>query len=228
MIETAIPYASIGAVPPKAGDHWFVNFCRNRKREELPGESIHSWSPTLASAHDTARFGRLVFPTETIWRSDFSNIDEDWRIGVPRDDIYVTHTVKDGHLVLHVRSDKLDAKENQGESTEINISFKPQRQPYVPKLENPVNLEWRFRFKGPGLLRIRAHTGAKGNKQRLSHQILRPAGYEDAGWTVGVGDKPDAGGGELPNLAYCFFALKVLPNADFIFEVDCIKVVVRP
>jgi hypothetical protein len=228
VVEMAIPYTSLDAVPPKPGDHWFVNFYRNRKREEFPGEALHSWSPTLASAHDTARFGRLDFPTKTVWQADFNSFDEDWRVGVPRDDIQVTHTVRDGRLILHVRSGRLDAKENQGKSTEINVSFKPKRQPYVANLDGPVNLQWRFRFQGPGMLRIRAHTGAKGNAQRLSHQLLRPEGYEDAGWTVGVGDKPDAGGEELPNLAYCFFALKVLPNADFTFEVDYIKVVERP
>ena len=34
-------------------------------------------------------------------------------------------------------------------------------------------------------------------------------------------------GGELTGLAYCFFALKILPNADFTFDVDQLKVLER-
>jgi hypothetical protein len=226
-IELAIPYTSLNAVPPAPGTHWFANVYRNRKRDTRPDELLQAWSPTLASAHNTARFARLDFPAKTIWEADFETFAEHWQIAVPRDDIQVTPTVTDGRLRLHVGSNALDAKKNQGKSTEINISIRPKHRPRVTKLDGPVNLRWRFRFKGPGLLRIRTVAGDKGNRNRVSHWIPRPSNYEDAGWVVGIGDKPDKGSGELTGLAYCFFALKILPNADFTFDVDQLKVLER-
>jgi len=226
-IELAIPYTSLNAIPPTPGTHWFVNVYRNRKRDARPGEALHAWSPTLASAHNTSRFARMDFPAKTVWEADFEQFTEHWQVAIPRDDIQVTPTVTDGRLALHVTSDGLKSEENQGKGTEINIFMIPKHRPRVGSLDAPVSLKWRFRFKGPGLLRIRAHAGDKGNKNRVSHWIYRPANYEDAGWVVGIGDKPDDGGGELANLAYCFFALKVLPNADFTFEVDELKVMER-
>ena len=55
--EMAIPFASLGAAPPKKGDVWGLNVFRDDK--EL--KASFAVSPVLDSAHDTSRFLPLEF-----------------------------------------------------------------------------------------------------------------------------------------------------------------------
>jgi uncharacterized protein DUF4838/cellulose/xylan binding protein with CBM9 domain len=221
VVEMAIPYKSLNALVPTPGSNWMVNFYRNRKRKGKDDESLHSWSPTLASAHNTARFGTLIFPTKVVWHSDFSNFEKQWLVKTYRDDINVTPVVKEGRLTLHVSSNKMDAKENMSKSPEIKIKYLPAKRPIAAPLAAPIRMDWRFRFDGTGLVRARAHAGSK--EGGLGHYIYRPKIYKDTGWIVGADDKKGAGLA-LAKLDYCFFALKVGPLADFNFELDYIRV----
>ena len=60
-VELAIPFRSLVAEPPRAGDCWRVNFCRIDRPPGVPRE-LSSWSPAgRASFHTPKRFGTLRF-----------------------------------------------------------------------------------------------------------------------------------------------------------------------
>ena len=59
--EWAIPFASLGAPPPRAGDRWRANFFRI---DQANGGEYAAWSPTFADPPDfhlPHRFGVLIF-----------------------------------------------------------------------------------------------------------------------------------------------------------------------
>ena len=59
--ELAIPFRSLVAQPPAAGDCWRVNFCRIDRPPGVPRE-LTSWSPAgRANFHTPERFGVLQF-----------------------------------------------------------------------------------------------------------------------------------------------------------------------
>ncbi len=59
--ELAIPFRSLVAEPPQAGDCWRVNFCRIDRPPGVPRE-LSSWSPAgRANFHTPERFGTLRF-----------------------------------------------------------------------------------------------------------------------------------------------------------------------
>lgn len=59
--ELAIPFRSLSAASPKAGDCWRVNFCRIDRPAGVPRE-LTAWSPPRrASFHTPERFGILEF-----------------------------------------------------------------------------------------------------------------------------------------------------------------------
>ncbi len=59
--ELVIPFRSVTAAPPQAGDCWRVNFCRIDRPPGGPRE-LSAWSPTgRASFHTPERFGILQF-----------------------------------------------------------------------------------------------------------------------------------------------------------------------
>ncbi len=59
--ELAIPFLSLAAAPPRAGDRWRANFCRIDRPPGVPRE-LTAWSPTgRASFHTPERFGILEF-----------------------------------------------------------------------------------------------------------------------------------------------------------------------
>lgn len=59
--EMAIPFRSLVAEPPQAGDCWRVNFLRIDRPSGVPRE-LSSWSPAgRASFHTPERFGTLQF-----------------------------------------------------------------------------------------------------------------------------------------------------------------------
>ena len=56
-VELAIPFADLGVVPPKPGDAWRVNFCR----QELPSRELTAFSFTGGGFGIPSRFGVLKF-----------------------------------------------------------------------------------------------------------------------------------------------------------------------
>ena len=59
--ELSIPFHSLTAAPPQAGDRWRVNFCRIDRPPGVPRE-LTAWSPTgRANFHTPERFGVLEF-----------------------------------------------------------------------------------------------------------------------------------------------------------------------
>jgi Domain of unknown function (DUF4838)/Carbohydrate family 9 binding domain-like len=221
IIEAAIPYKSLNAIPPKPGAHWLVNFYRNRMRKGSESEGLHAWSPTLASAHNTGRFGKLIFPTPKLWKSDFTKFGKNWRIITPGPHLKVTESVKDGRLILKVKATK---KWPSKKSSEFRVGYKPKKRPFVSS-KKPMAMQWRYQLsRGTGLVRLRAHVGAM--KQELVHTDGRPKLLQGAGWTVGAAKPRKAGPPD--KLRHAFFAVKVEPGADFTLEVDYIEVTQKP
>ena len=62
-VEAAIPFASLGIPPPKPGDSWRANFCRNRVLGGIEAENM-CWSATYGSFHTPTRFGKIIFAGE--------------------------------------------------------------------------------------------------------------------------------------------------------------------
>jgi hypothetical protein len=59
--ELSIPFASVAAAPPVAGQRWRANFTRIDRPPGIPRE-LSAWSPTgLAQFHVPSRFGVLEF-----------------------------------------------------------------------------------------------------------------------------------------------------------------------
>lgn len=59
--ELAIPFLSLAAAPPRAGDCWRANFCRIDRPPGVPRE-LTAWSPMgRGSFHTPERFGILEF-----------------------------------------------------------------------------------------------------------------------------------------------------------------------
>ena len=59
--EFSIPFRSLSAAPPEAGDRWRVTFCRIDRPPGVPRE-LSAWSPTgRATFHTPERFGILDF-----------------------------------------------------------------------------------------------------------------------------------------------------------------------
>jgi len=229
VIEAAIPFAALNAVPPKPGSHWIVNFFRNRPRKGQ-GEPIHAWSPTLASAHDRSRYGKLVFPSKTVWRSDFTNPKAlKQKVWAYRKDTKVTRKVVDGRLVVHVKTGDL------GGATYTDVRIDCHTQPSRVLLKKPVKFEWRFRGEGKaGHLYIVARASADGPRavhlRTITHKARRLLG---TGWNVATADKPLLSKGgkpnvtELPSLAHCIVTLRIGPKSDFTFEIDYFKLMER-
>lgn len=66
-LEVAIPFSSIGAQPPKAGDAWGINICRS-------GTGVSVWVPIGLDFHRPDRFGTVIFGAYgDWWRRGFKN-----------------------------------------------------------------------------------------------------------------------------------------------------------
>ena len=87
IVEAAIPFSSLTAEGPYAGETWGVNFCRNEK----PSGETSTWAPLSQFAfHLPAEFGRLTFADmppappaaavapDLVGRWDFARLQGQW------------------------------------------------------------------------------------------------------------------------------------------------------
>ena len=63
VVEFAIPFATLGAKPPKAGDRWGLNVARQRVPDGKQNARLEqtAWSVTYGSFHVPSRFGTVTF-----------------------------------------------------------------------------------------------------------------------------------------------------------------------
>jgi uncharacterized protein DUF4838/cellulose/xylan binding protein with CBM9 domain len=222
--EMAIPFKSLNLDTPTPGTMWYVNFYRNRPRSGGTVERF-AWSPTMGSFADTSRFGFLEFPHPILWKSDFSEIIKNLKIP-QKENVQISAEEKDGILKLHVK-----ANEKLKEPVEVKFNL-PMSTPVTFK--GAALFEWAFRFKGEGLQRVRIHAQDMETKNSLNHWFFnRTSQSKSAGWIIGQIDdntpkkpwkKQDKINIPLKRVDCLFFALKVSPGADFIFEVKNIKI----
>lgn len=59
-LEMAVPFSDFGVTPPKPGESWGINICRN-------GAAISTWVPVGREFHRPDRFGLLVFGEYRDW-----------------------------------------------------------------------------------------------------------------------------------------------------------------
>ena len=228
VIEMAIPYQALHALPPEPGSSWAANFYRNRPREDLLTEPLHAWSPTLASAHNTSRFGKLTFPAPTLWRSDFTDSGSmELKVWAYRQDAKLSHEVRDGRLVVRVKTGDLGADEYT--TVRVDVYPKPQ-----PSFDAPVQFEWRFRVDGDGLQYIVTRASAGGpDASHLRYIGHKARMLQGTGWNLGVADEPrrnkgdQPGGRELTGLAHCTVSIRAGSDADFAFEIDYLRILAR-
>ena len=228
VFEMAIPYTSLNTEVPKPGDHWMANFFRNRPREGVPrSQGDFSWSPTAKSHHNTTRYGRIQFPTETYWTAGLEDFKGSWSIKSnvsgsiqefkPGQQITITPSLKKGHLLLHVQAD-----DDLPKGTELKFVSRKAKATFL----KPVSLDWKFQFKGKGLRRARHYAVGKEPKSQLSSSLRSPQGSTRSGWVFQQAIKPTQG--DLKDLSYYAFGLAIEPGADFVFEIDQIRIQARP
>ena len=221
--EMAIPYTTLKTSPPRPGDHWMANFFRNRPRDgALNREIDFAWSPTFESHHMTSRYGRIEFPTETYWTADLTNFAPSWSIKQivsgsirafePDQHIKITSSRKHGHLFLHIQAD-----EELPRGTELKFVSSKAKATF-PK---PVTLDWKFQYHGKGLNRVRHYAVGTQPKSQLSSALPTAKDGARSGWVFQEAVKPTQG--DLRNLSYYAFGLAIEPGADFVFEIDQIR-----
>jgi Domain of unknown function (DUF4838) len=229
VFEMAIPYTSLNTSAPKPGDHWLGNFYRNRPREGVRlSESFFAWSPTMRSAHDTSRFGRIEFPTKTLWTAELGSLSKAWNVlekrpnvpivkFAPGGHITITPTFEDGRMLLHIQADAKMPK-----PVELKFTSRKAKATF----DGPVALDWKFRFKGKGLIRARHYAATPGNPTVLPSFFKPAQDSSGSDWINQLAVKPTKG--ELPSMHYYAFGLMIKPGADFVFEIDRIRVMARP
>ncbi|HID07692.1 MAG TPA: hypothetical protein EYP10_11175, partial [Armatimonadetes bacterium] len=62
FLEFAIPFATLDCPPPKPGDAWGFNICR--ERYATGEQELFNWSPTGGNFHTPQNFGHLLFAGE--------------------------------------------------------------------------------------------------------------------------------------------------------------------
>jgi hypothetical protein len=217
VFELSVPFASLGAVPPGPGSHWVVNFFRNRPgRTDARHPRLMGWSPTLADAHDTSRYGVLRFPAKTVWRASFDDFARNWKTEREYEGVQLEPTVADGNLLLKVKA--LPSLEKQVEIKYVNMGAKA-------TFDRPTNLQWRFRFDGPGLARTRTYMHSRESNAKQEDIFRFASGSTGSDWVLRIAARHS--GAELPSMTYYCFCLLVEPGADFTFEIDDIRVVER-
>ncbi len=222
QFEIRIPYASLGAPTPKEGrSEWLANFYRSRPRGEDKG--YQAWSPTMGkSFFDTRCFGILRFATAPLFEIDFAKAAisiQDWsEAPVPKD---ASWSLKDGKLVVSVKA--LPAL-----ASEASASVYFDKIPKLP-LDKPAKVEWAFRHKGVGLKSVTMCLKSsydQDKKRAVASKVLQIVPVADHGmsdWQRGAMRIPD-GAVKLDDISYWDLSLRFAPGADFVFELDYVKV----
>ena len=61
VVEIAIPYDALGVKPPKPGDNWGLNICRQRIGSDPSKREMSAWSIPYTSFHVPTHFGTVTF-----------------------------------------------------------------------------------------------------------------------------------------------------------------------
>ncbi len=223
QFEMAIPFASLNAKVPVAGkSEWFVNFYRNRPRGEDKG--YQAWTPTMGKPFfESSRFGILRFSTTPLYEINFEKAAisvQDWTtVPVPKE---ASWRLKNGNLVVNVKA--LPAL-----TTDATTSVYFDKIPKLP-LDQPVKVEWGFRYKGVGLkavgLTVKSSHDPETQKRSVASktlQIIPVANNTTSDWQRGALKIPD-GEIKLDDIFYWDLGLRFAPGADFTIEIDSIRV----
>jgi len=191
----------------------------------LAGASVIVCFAALATCRLNAADQAVTSPTnqETeLFKMDFTTAGlsiQDWTdIPIPKE---ASFCLKDGELVISVKA--LPALTADA-TTFISID----KIPKLP-LDKPVKIEWRFRYKGAGLksvdLTVKSSYNQENKRDAASKTIpIAPSvsnGFSD--WQRGS-VKVDSGKSKFSDISYWDLGLQFAPGADFVIEIDYIKV----
>jgi len=226
QFEMAFPYKAIHALTPKPGDFWYINFYRNRPRDD-GSPRYHAFAPTKSAFSNVSRFAVMKFPKKPRLLYDFKSHKPKftvWKESSPS--AVCTHEIKNGIAYLKVRYPKTATKKGRVSFSISGIGV---------KLEGPILSYYRFRYRGHGLDSITFHLRSKDwTQQNVEFRPMhRPEKEVDVKeWETVVGDrvysyatgKPTYP--EYPNdINTIGIGLDMLPDADIVIELDEIRVV---
>ncbi len=218
--ELRIPFAAMGAPAPKAGcSEWFVNFYRNRPRGRDKG--YQAWSPTLGKPFfDTRYFGILCFQDRPLFVFDWKSMKTAIKNA---GSLRTSQAVKGGRYQAVFKE---TGKAGAGTGGNPWIDF------YAPvlRLEQPVVVEYRFRYKGRGVsainLCLKESREADGHRDyAVGKFIISPdtLGNTWSDWHLGR-LKVSRTADRMRDITYWSVGLALKPGTDFMLEIDELRV----
>ncbi len=226
QFEIAFPYEAIHALTPEPGDFWYVNFYRNRPRDDgSPG--YHALAPTRSAFAETSRFAIMSFPHEALLLYDFeTNIPEFGVWQVPAPEALCTHEVRDGIAYLRVTYPETATKTGR-----IAFSIAPGG----VEVDTPIRSHYRFRYSGRGVELLTFHLRSSDWTQLNVKYMPLHAPEEEVDvteWQTVVGDRVyryDDGVQVFPeypkDINSIGIGLDMIPGADVVIELDEIRIV---
>ena len=228
QFEMALPYKAIHALVPKPGDFWYVNFYRNRPRED-GSPRYHAFAPTGLSFSDTTRFAVMNFPKPAVLLYDFDGGKQKFGVwNKPSPTAVCTPEIKNGIAYLKVRYPKAETENGRVAFSISGIGH---------ALDRPIRTHYRFRYRGHGVVAIKFHLRSKDwTQQNVDYKPLHPP--EDKvdvkEWKTVVGDRVYSYVGGKPtypeypsDINTISVGLEMIPGADVLIELDEIRVVPR-
>lgn len=224
QFELAIPYKSLNAVTPVSGKtQWFANFYRSRPRGENQG--YQAWSPTMGKPFfNIPAFGIIRFVDQPLFAIDFNSCAKKvFRNDKEGDKLITAIEIKDGRIVFSAKATPGLKKDCWAYVDLYKIT--------VFQLTQPVVVEWAFRYKGKGLKSVylsvkeSAESGTGKRDQVMYRYHSQSSAQEDVNteWIKGkllISKEKN----HMNNISFWDFETITYPNADFILEVDYIKV----
>ncbi len=219
QFEIKLPFTAMGALAPKPGESWAVNFYRNRKRDD-GSERYYAWSPTMGQPFfKTETFGVLEFPLEPLFEHEVRD-PSIWARHVPDADVQLS--TKDGVTTFKVKY-PADAR---GPAL---VGFYAMGN--AAKIEKPISAKWPIRFNGKGVKTIQAWMRSKDwEKLQVEYNpSANPAELaKTQDWTtLNLRETRDRKGAKIENISD-FYALGITvnmtPGAEFSLECKNVKV----
>ncbi|MDP6353968.1 MAG: DUF4838 domain-containing protein [Planctomycetota bacterium] len=226
QFEMAFPYKAIHALAPQPGDFWYINFYRNRPRDD-DSPRYHAFAPTKSAFSNTSRFAVMEFPKKVLLLYDFKDKNPEFSVWKkPSPEAVCAHEIKDGIACLKVKYPKTAKKNGR-----ITFSISPG----APKVDKPFQSHYRFRYRGQGVNSITFHLRSIGwAQQNVKYTPLHPAEekVDIKEWQTVVGDRTYQyvkGNQEFPthpsDINRIGIGLDMIPGADVVIELDEIRIV---
>ena len=225
QFEMAFPYKAIHTLIPKPGDHWFVNFYRNRPRKDGSPRN-HAYAPTTLAFNDTAKFALMKFPGNSLLNYDFENKKMKFGVWQKRSPAAkCTQEIKNGTARLRVTYPKTEKANARIVFTISGIGM---------KVDKPIQTSYTFRYRGKGLKSLQFSLSSKNHSTQVVKfsPLHTPEKKVDVKkWKTLMGDRvyryikskktylkfP-------PDIHKMTVGMELIPGTDVVIELDEIRV----